>query len=166
MYNKSTALRKLAEEQFLLRSNSIDKLNNSQKEKQIHELGVRQIELEMQNEEIRATQFALDETKQKYFDFFEFAPVGYLTLDEKGLITNTNLTVASMLGVDKKQLANNTSTSTMINVISIFLKIAKKESLQHSKNYNLLNFNAYKRIESEDLLEINFDNPHLNKSKV
>lgn len=72
----------------------------------IHELQVHQIELEVQNEELRDTQNELEESQRKYFDLYNFAPVGYFTLDEKGMILNVNQTAASLLGVGKGDLIN------------------------------------------------------------
>ncbi|MEI7813909.1 MAG: diguanylate cyclase [Coriobacteriia bacterium] len=70
----------------------------------VHELRVHQIELEMQNEELREAQLALDEQREKYFDLFDRAPVGYLTIDTNGMVTNANLTAARLLGVQRQML--------------------------------------------------------------
>jgi diguanylate cyclase (GGDEF)-like protein/PAS domain S-box-containing protein len=72
--------------------------------KVVHELRVHQIELELQNEELRTTQAELDEQRDKYFDLYELAPVGYLTVDADGLVTGANLTAAALLGVERKTL--------------------------------------------------------------
>ncbi len=72
----------------------------------LHELHVHQIELEMQNEELRMRQAELDATRARYFDLYDLAPVGYCTISEKGLITENNLTAATLLGVDRYTLVN------------------------------------------------------------
>jgi PAS domain S-box-containing protein len=72
----------------------------------IHELQVHQIELEMQADELRRAQIALEEARDKYLDLYDFAPVGYVTLTDKALIHETNLTGAKLLGADRNTLHN------------------------------------------------------------
>lgn len=73
-------------------------------DKLLHELQVHQIELEMQNEELRCAHVALEESRDQYLSLFEFAPVGYLTLSTEGLITEINFTAEKLLGIDRKKL--------------------------------------------------------------
>lgn len=70
------------------------------------ELGIHQIELEMQNEELRRTKEELEDSWSRYFDLYDLAPVGYVTLSEKGLILEANLTAATLLGVARGALSN------------------------------------------------------------
>jgi len=75
-------------------------------EELIHELQVHQIELETQAEDLRRTHLELEESRNKYLDLYEFAPLGYLTLNNKALVTEVNLTGAKLLGADRKKLHN------------------------------------------------------------
>jgi len=70
----------------------------------VHELRVHQIELEMQNEELRRAHLELDAQREKYFELFDRAPVGYLTLSEKSIVGDANLTAAHLLGIARRQL--------------------------------------------------------------
>ena len=72
----------------------------------VHELEVHQIKLETQNEDLRNAQLEVEALKEKYFDLYDLAPVGYLTLNEKGIISEMNLTAAGLLGVERKSLIN------------------------------------------------------------
>ncbi len=67
----------------------------------IHELRVHQIELEMQNEELRHTHYDLEIAHARYFDLYDMAPVGYITLNPDGIIQEMNLTAAMILHVSR-----------------------------------------------------------------
>ena len=76
----------------------------------LHELRVHQIELEMQNEELRQTQVELHTARARYFNLYDLAPVGYCTLSKQGLIQNANLTVATLLGLPRGALVKQPLT--------------------------------------------------------
>ena len=74
----------------------------------VHELQVHQIELEMQNEELRKAQIALEESRDKYVGLYEFAPVGYFTLTRAAVILEVNLSGAALLGAMRPNLVKHT----------------------------------------------------------
>jgi PAS domain S-box-containing protein len=76
----------------------------------LHELRVHQIELEMQNEELRRTQAELEALRARYFDLYDLAPVGYVSLGEQGKILEANLTAATMLGLTRGVLVKQLFT--------------------------------------------------------
>ncbi|MEQ8168394.1 MAG: ATP-binding protein [Candidatus Eremiobacterota bacterium] len=73
--------------------------------KTIHELHVHQIELEMQNRELKETREELEYSRNRYADLYDFAPCGYVTMDENGLIIEINITGAELLGRNKEELS-------------------------------------------------------------
>jgi len=73
-------------------------------EELLHELEVHQVELEMQNDELRRAQRALEESRDTYKELYEFAPVGYLTLTAEGVIAKINLTGAALLRAERKTM--------------------------------------------------------------
>jgi PAS domain S-box-containing protein len=75
-------------------------------EKLLHELLVHKIELEMQNEELRKTYCALEEALERYRDLYDFAPVGYISVDGEDSISEINLTGAEILGITRDQLTH------------------------------------------------------------
>lgn len=77
----------------------------------LHELQVHQIQLVMQNNELRQMQAEVDTSRANYFDLYELAPIGYCTLNESGLILRANLRTAAMLGVARSDLAKRALTN-------------------------------------------------------
>ncbi|MGB8656403.1 MAG: PAS domain S-box protein [Candidatus Zixiibacteriota bacterium] len=98
------ALRKKAEEKLRGKSRRVPELSAEQTRQLMQELQVHQIELEMQNEDLRKTQQEMAESQARYSDLYDFAPVGYFSFDKDGLIVEVNLTGAGLLGVDRKAL--------------------------------------------------------------
>jgi signal transduction histidine kinase len=70
----------------------------------IHELEIHQVELELQNAELRQSRDDLEASLEQYTELYDFAPVGYLTLDRAGTILAANLTAATLLEVERASL--------------------------------------------------------------
>lgn len=70
----------------------------------LHELQVHQVELELQNEELKQSKAEVDEVLEKYTDLYDFAPIGYYTLDANGSVLLVNLTGASLVGIERSKL--------------------------------------------------------------
>jgi PAS domain S-box-containing protein len=75
-----------------------------------NELEVHQIELEMQNAELRGSQEELELSRNKYAELYDYAPVGYFTIDAHGAIREVNLTGAQLLGIERQLLTNKPFT--------------------------------------------------------
>ena len=99
--SKSTELRTLAENKLKDKKKKKQKLSVEEEKELIHKLQVHQIELEMQNEELRTAQEDLEQSRSRYADLYDFAPVGYFTFDKNGLILDVNLTGAGQLGMER-----------------------------------------------------------------
>jgi PAS domain S-box-containing protein len=99
------ALRKKAEERLKGQMDRMEELSTWNMKKLVHEIGSYQIELEMQNEELLRAREELEESRSRYIDLYDFAPVGYFTLDTKGKIKEANLAGAALLGVNRTLLA-------------------------------------------------------------
>lgn len=72
-----------------------------------HELLVHKVELEMQIEELRRAHVAMEESRDRYADLYDFAAVGFITVSRGGLVSEINLTGAAMLGIERKKLLND-----------------------------------------------------------
>ena len=97
-------LRKAAEERAALLPELPESGVSLELRQTLHELRVHQIQLEMQNEELRRIQGELERSQRRYFDLYNLAPVGYFSLSEAGLILEANLTFAGLLGKPRGEL--------------------------------------------------------------
>jgi PAS domain S-box-containing protein len=95
----------------------------------LHELQVHQIELELQNEELRSAQVALSLARDRYNDLYDFAPVGYLTLEEDTRILEANFEASKLLGVERSRLIGSRFTR--------FVSLESVESLHRHQRHVL-----------------------------
>ena len=108
-------------EKEILRKKALERLNTTDFVEEIynkdnikemfHELKVHQIELELQNDELRNTQVSLEESKQNYFNLFNNAPNGYVILDSKATIINANLEMQNIFDCNIVDIKNKSFNS-------------------------------------------------------
>ena len=82
----------------------ISRLPEADARKLVRELHLHQLELEIQNEELRRARLELQAARDRFSALYDFAPVGYLTLDAAGTIRETNLTAAAVMGIEREDL--------------------------------------------------------------
>ena len=99
-------LRQRAEEYLGTHLDSIQKFPSEDVHHLIQELNVHQIELEMQNDELRRAQLEIEASRNRYSYLYDFAPIAYFTFNSRGQILEVNLTGAGMLGVERTRLIN------------------------------------------------------------
>lgn len=92
----------LVKEQFQID----DDLSPDEVKKVIHDLHIHQIELELQNEELRATQQQLEASRDSFLVLYNHAPMGYLTINKLGIIIQTNQTFQRMLNLSAAELSD------------------------------------------------------------
>ncbi|MBC7963441.1 MAG: PAS domain S-box protein [Steroidobacteraceae bacterium] len=105
LLTEATELRSHAEERLHAKTAQMHPPRNEEEtQRLVHELEVHQIELEMQGEEFRQARDEAEAALEKYADLYDFAPVGYFSLDHEGIIRSVNLTGASLLEVERSRL--------------------------------------------------------------
>lgn len=98
------ALRRSAESKLRTQRNGAKADGPADPKRLLHELQVHQVELEMQNTELRTTRDALEVALENYTEIYDFAPAGYFTLTENGTIQMLNLSGASLIGIERSRL--------------------------------------------------------------
>ncbi len=99
------ALRQRAEASVKNEHADVSKLSELEIKNLIHNLEVHRIELEMQNDELKAANKEKDAARKRHADLFEFAPAGYVVMDAAFVITQSNKSFSNMVGVEKERLA-------------------------------------------------------------
>lgn len=115
------------------------------------DLQVHQAELEMQNQELREAQQQLEESRNHYIDLFDYAPVGYLTLDKSGHIQSINLTGAFLLGKERSILIGKPFTACFVQIdqqgfYHFLMDIFNHPGANHT--YELKTRNAHNQLSS------------------
>ncbi len=127
-------------EQLALEDNLVggkDSAGRSAEENQrlIHELHVHQLELEMQNDELRQLQEEMEKSKIRYFSLYDLAPVGYWTIDSRGNILEANYTMCRMLGLCREELVGRPVTRFVFPIdrdnFSLSRKLFTSTHVQH-----------------------------------
>ena len=101
MKKDKTTLKDQAQEFMNKNPSAIKKIPPTDIKQLIEDLQIHQIELELQNEELRRFQQDLEKARNKYSDLYDFSPLSYFTINEKGIILEANLTAAAMVGVER-----------------------------------------------------------------
>ena len=104
---KTDGLKKLQDRAKVILNNNPSSFNTiapADLHELIENLKIHQIELEMQNDELCSTQANLEVSQRKYFELYDLAPVGYVTMNPKGIILEINLTGADLLDFPRSQL--------------------------------------------------------------
>ncbi|MDP1664285.1 MAG: ATP-binding protein [Methylobacter sp.] len=102
-------------------------LSPEEQKELFHELRVHQIELELQNEELRQAQQELEVEKARYFDLYDLAPVSYFTVSKKDLITQANLIAATLLGLPRRTLLTRLFSYFVLNEdLSLYYAFCKQ----------------------------------------
>ena len=142
------SLRQRAEEIAQERECSVDTLSEANMRALCHELEVHQVELEMQNEYLQRAQAELAASENKYKDLYEYAPIGYLTLDVSGKALEANLTSASFLGTTRTYLVNNRFQAYLatkcIPKFNAFCKRVMESNVKQDAEFQLMNGNSSK----------------------
>jgi PAS domain S-box-containing protein len=105
-------------------------------ERLMHEMHQYQIELEIQNQNLKETQEQLEASREQYIDLFDHAPVGILILDATGIIKQINLTACRMLGVSREKLSGFSLTSYIGDTHSLRLQYFLRKIYRSNKSIN------------------------------
>ncbi|HEX8545336.1 MAG TPA: histidine kinase [Cytophagaceae bacterium] len=138
-------LKEIAEKKLKLLGLNQNGFDGKQTQELIHDLQVYQVELEMQNEELVKGKEENENLFNKYHDLYEFAPVGYVTLDQTAIILETNLTATILLGKKKRFLIKRRFQSFInplyVDNFYLFMQRAFKEETRQTMEIELIDKN-------------------------
>ncbi len=109
---------------------SVHELSPEEAAKIVYELKVHQIELEIQNDELRKVEYELEASRDRYIDLYDFAPVGYLTLDKTGTVVKANLTASRLLGVERGRLIRKPLSNMVLSADNYAFDLHVKQIFQ------------------------------------
>ena len=118
-------------------------LSSSKEKELIHDLKIKQIQIEVQKQELIQQRNLLEASSNKYADLYDFSPAGYLTLDDHGLIIEANLTSTEILGVEKRYLVKLPFINFLIlsdtKRFFTFLRECKKHNSRQVNEFSINN---------------------------
>ena len=143
-YTDAKQLRLKAEEQLKKKSKKVDNaVVEIDSKKLLHELQVHQIELEMQNEELRQAYSTAETALKKYTMLYDLAPMGYFTLDNNANISELNFTGADMLGDKRFGLVNSNLKLFIIDdSLPVFNDFFRRVYTRHGKESCKVTFDS------------------------
>lgn len=141
-----TELRRLAEERLQGKSEEpLPPMNANDPLRLLHELEVHQLELEMQNAELRGARDDLELSRNKYAALYDFAPVGYFTVDKHWLIQEVNLSGAQLLGIERHLLVNRPFINLIADAGGRKLFSLHREAVLQNRGMQICNLNLKKK---------------------
>ena len=106
----ANALRARARKEVRRRQKNRPVSATSPEQRSVEELQIHEVELQMQNEELKSTQLELENACERFSNLYDFAPCAYITLDAEGKIREANLVAASLLNTERGSLINQKFT--------------------------------------------------------
>lgn len=148
--------------------NELGKLRETELQAVLHELEVYQIELEMQNRELRDSRQDLEESHERYVNLYDFAPTGYLTLDERGTMKEVNLTLCAMLGIERSWLIDRSFAPWVLPAdLSVFRDHMKKCQSSDEKIISTVQLiRKNKQLITVELISVSTTNPVENVKNI
>lgn len=141
------------------------KLRESELQAVLHELEVYQIELEMQNRELHDSRFELEQSHERYVNLYDYAPTGYLTLDERATMKEVNLTLCGMLGIERSWLIDRSLAPWVLpSDLSVFRDHMKKcQNIGDASNEKIIStvqlVRKDKQVITVELISVSTTNP-------
>jgi two-component system cell cycle sensor histidine kinase/response regulator CckA len=131
-----TALRQQAEEHLAQRTAPASNLESFDLQRMLHELQVHQVELEMQNTELRLSKLSLEAARDSYFELYDQAPVGYITLNHNNLIQRTNRCALKMMESHAAELQGQSFLSRIHSEDQELFVLYSRRAFQHGSEVN------------------------------